>query len=72
MKTKIQIIKQKFQNFPILILPRHEFPYILETCASNEVWARFFMQKHAIREEVFSYASGCFNDTKLTYPSSQK
>lgn len=65
----IQSNEQKVHNLPSLTLPMEELLFILETNASNEVWATSLLQQHTHKEEVCSYALGSFKDHELKYAS---
>jgi len=71
MTKAVQIIKQKIQNLPKLHLPYMDYPFILETDASYEVWENILLKTHSNREQCM-YVFGCFKDPKLKYPSSHK
>jgi hypothetical protein len=71
MTKSVQIIKQKIQNLPKLHLPYMDYPFILETDASYEVWENILLKTHSNREQCM-YVFGCFKDPKLKYPSSHK
>jgi hypothetical protein len=72
MTKAIQIIKKKIQNLPKLHLPDMNYPFILETDASDEVWESVLLQKHSTREQLCMYTSGCFKVAEVNYPSSHK
>jgi hypothetical protein len=67
MTKVVQIIKQKIQN-----LPRLHYLFISETDASEDVWASVLLQNHSNIERICMYASRCFKEPKLKYPSSHK
>jgi hypothetical protein len=67
MTKVVQIIKQKIKN-----LLRLHYPFILETNALEYVWESVLLQKHSNREQMCMYASRCFKEPKLKYPSSHK
>jgi hypothetical protein len=67
----IQTIQQKIQNLTTLSLPKLDLPFILETDASNVIWAAI-LQKHVHREEACMYSFSCFKELELKYPSSYK
>jgi hypothetical protein len=69
MTKVVQIIKQKIQNLSKIAL---NYPFILETDASEDVWESVLLQKHSNREQICMYALGCFKEPELKYPSSHK
>lgn len=72
MSTAVKNIKQKIMQLPPLSLPCSDFPFILETDASDSCWATILIQKHSKKEEVCAFASGTFSDVEKIYPSSHK